>query len=62
MSEMWKSLGMWTIVVVWGGLALAVILPIVAQRIAPVLSNARTRPIGTILCLMMLGFAIAYGG
>ena len=62
MSEMWKSFGVWTIVVVWGGLTLAVLLPIVARRITPVLSNARTRPIGTVLCLMMLGFVIAYGG
>ena len=62
MGEMWMQFGMWTVVVVWGGLALAVLLPITARRIVPVLSNARTRPIGTVLCLMMLGFAIAYGG
>ena len=62
MSEIWKSFGMWAVVVVWGGLALAVLLPIVARRIAFVLSDARARPIGTILCLLMLGFAIAYGG
>ena len=61
-SETWKLFGFWTTVVVWGGLLLAIVLPIVARRLSLVLSNVRTRPIGAVLCLLLLGFVVAYGG
>lgn len=61
-SETWKLFGFWTTVVVWGGLLLAIVLPIVARRLSLVLSNMRTRPIGSVLCLLLLAFVVVYGG
>ena len=57
-SEAWKFIGL----AVSCGLALAVVLSFAARRLASALSNVRARPLGTVLCLLMLGFAVAYGG
>ena len=59
-SETWKLFGFWTTVVVWGGLLLAIVLPIVARRLSLVLSNVRTRPIGAVLCSLLLGFVVCH--